>query len=64
VVGFRLGGTSMSSFANVIKPEDAWDLTHSLRSLQMNDKGHELTLCESAPEGIRLRPAENAEHRY
>ena len=46
-----LDGTPMPSFADVVKPEDAWDLVHYLRTLQVNNKSPELTLWESTPEG-------------
>jgi len=44
-------GTPMPSFADVVKPEDAWDLVHYLRTLQYNNPSPELTLWESTPEG-------------
>ena len=46
-----LDGTPMPSFADVVKPEDAWDLVHYLRTLQYNNRSPELTLWESTPEG-------------
>ncbi len=46
-----LDGTPMPSFADVIKPEDAWDLVHFLRTLQVTHKSPELTLWESTKEG-------------
>jgi len=46
-----LDGTPMPSFADVVKPEDAWDLVHYLRTLQYNNPSAELTLWESTPEG-------------
>jgi mono/diheme cytochrome c family protein len=36
-----LDGTPMPSFADVIKPADAWDLVHFLRTLQVSRKGKE-----------------------
>ncbi len=39
-------GTPMPSFADVIKPEEAWDLVHYLRTLQVNNKSPELTMWE------------------
>src|SRR6267143_815674 len=39
-----LDGTPMPSFADVIKPEDAWDLVHYLRTLQVTHKSPELIL--------------------
>jgi len=44
-------GTPMPSFADVIKPEEAWDLVHFLRTLQVNHKSPELTLWKSTKEG-------------
>jgi mono/diheme cytochrome c family protein len=46
-----LDGTPMPSFADVIKPEDAWDLVHFLRTLQVTHTSAELTLWESTKEG-------------
>jgi mono/diheme cytochrome c family protein len=46
-----LDGTPMPSFADVIKPEDAWDLVHFLRTLQITNKTPELALWESTKEG-------------
>src|ERR1700758_4228045 len=46
-----LDGTPMPSFADVIKPEEAWDLVHYLRTLQVNNPSPELTLWESNKEG-------------
>jgi mono/diheme cytochrome c family protein len=46
-----LDGTPMPSFADVIKPDDAWDLVHFLRTLQVTHKSPELTLWESTKEG-------------
>src|ERR1700736_1738929 len=46
-----LDGTPMPSFADVIKPEDAWDLVHYLRTLQITNKTPELALWESTKEG-------------
>ena len=36
-----LDGTPMPSFADVIQPDDAWDLVHFLRTLQVNRKSKE-----------------------
>jgi mono/diheme cytochrome c family protein len=44
-------GTPMPSFADVIKPEDAWDLVHFLRTLQVTNKTPELALWQSTKEG-------------
>jgi len=46
-----LDGTPMPSFADVIKPEDAWDLVHFLRTLQVTHTSPELVLWESTKEG-------------
>jgi mono/diheme cytochrome c family protein len=48
-----LDGTPMPSFADVIKPDDAWDLVHFLRTLQVAEKSPELTLWESTKEGAQ-----------
>jgi mono/diheme cytochrome c family protein len=47
-------GTPMPSFADVIKPAEAWDLVHYLRTLQSNHKGPEMTLWESTKEGAEI----------
>jgi mono/diheme cytochrome c family protein len=44
-------GTPMPSFSDVIKPEEAWDLVHFLRTLQLKRKSPELSLWESTKEG-------------
>jgi len=41
-----LDGTPMPSFADQIKPEEAWDLVHFLRALQVSLKPPELTLFQ------------------
>lgn len=46
-----LDGTPMPSFADVVKPEEAWDLVHYLRTLQVNKKSPELALWMSTKEG-------------
>jgi len=46
-----LDGTPMPSFADVIKPEEAWDLVHFLRTLQVTTKSPELALWD--PQGRR-----------
>jgi cytochrome c oxidase cbb3-type subunit 2 len=46
-----LDGTPMPSFADQIKPDEAWDLVHYLRTLQIHNKSPELTLWESSKEG-------------
>lgn len=49
-----LDGTPMPSFADVIKPEEAWDLVHYLRTLQVTHKSPELTLWMSTKEGAEI----------
>jgi len=49
-----LDGTPMPSFADVIKPEEAWDLVHYLRTLQVTHKSPELTLWEGTKEGAEI----------
>lgn len=49
-----LDGTPMPSFADVIKPAEAWDLVHYLRTLQVNHKGPELSMWEGTKEGAQL----------
>jgi mono/diheme cytochrome c family protein len=51
-------GTPMPSFAEVIKPEEAWDLVHYLRTLQIWHKSPELTMWEGTPEGAAIVKAE------
>ncbi|HXN95662.1 MAG TPA: cytochrome c [Candidatus Acidoferrales bacterium] len=53
-----LDGTPMPSFADVIKPEDAWDLVHYLRTLQITQKSPELTLWMSTKEGAEYVKAQ------
>jgi mono/diheme cytochrome c family protein len=57
-----LDGTPMPSFADVIKPEDAWDLVHFLRTLQYNNKSPELTLWMSTKEGAAIVNAKKVEN--
>jgi mono/diheme cytochrome c family protein len=59
-----LDGTPMPSFADVIKPEDAWDLVHYLRTLQVNNKSPELTMWEGTPEGAQIVNAQKVENTY
>lgn len=49
-----LDGTPMPSFADVLKPNEAWDLVHYLRTLQVSHKSPELRLWESAKEGAEI----------
>jgi cytochrome c oxidase cbb3-type subunit 2 len=41
-------GTPMPSFADVIQPNDAWDLVHFLRTLQINRHGKENEVLSAA----------------
>jgi cytochrome c oxidase cbb3-type subunit 2 len=59
-----LDGTPMPSFADVVKPEDAWDLVHYLRTLQYNNKSPEMTLWMSTPEGKAIVEAKHVENTY
>jgi len=49
-----LDGTPMPSFADVMKPAEAWDLVHYLRTLQVNHKSPELTVWEGTKEGAEI----------
>ena len=49
-----LDGTPMPSFGDVIKPEEAWDLVHYLRTLQITHKSPELALWKSTKEGAEI----------
>ena len=53
-----LDGTPMPSFADVIKPEDAWDLVHYLRTLQVSHKSPELALWMASKEGAEIVKAQ------
>ncbi|MGB7437720.1 MAG: cytochrome c, partial [Candidatus Acidiferrum sp.] len=57
-----LDGTPMPSFADVVKPEDAWDLVHYLRTLQYNNPSPELALWMSTPEGKAIVEAKHVEN--
>jgi mono/diheme cytochrome c family protein len=57
-----LDGTPMPSFADVVKPEEAWDIVHYLRTLQVNNKSPELTLWESTPEGKAIVASKKVEN--
>jgi mono/diheme cytochrome c family protein len=57
-----LDGTPMPSFADVIKPEEAWDLVHFLRTLQVAQKGPELKVWESTKEGAAIVNAKKVEN--
>lgn len=52
-----LDGTPMPSFADQIKPDEAWDLVHYLRTLQIHHKSPELTLWEGSKEGMEAMKA-------
>jgi len=53
-----LDGTPMPSFADVVKPEEAWDLVHYLRTLQVNKMSPELALWMSTKEGAAIVSAQ------
>jgi len=50
-----LDGTPMPSFADVIQPNDAWDLVHFLRTLQLNrhSKEHEVLKAAGGPAALK-----------
>ena len=49
-----LDGTPMPSYGEQIKPEEAWDLVHYLRTLQVTHKSPELALWKSTKEGAEM----------
>jgi mono/diheme cytochrome c family protein len=49
-----LDGTPMPSFADQLKPNEAWDLAHYLRTLQVNHNSPELRLWEGTKEGAEI----------
>jgi len=49
-----LDGTPMPSFADVVKPEEAWDLVHFLRTLQVTHKSPELAMWQGTKEGAEI----------
>jgi mono/diheme cytochrome c family protein len=57
-----LDGTPMPSFADVVKPEDAWDLVHYLRTLQYNNPSPELALWEGTQEGKAIVAAKRIQN--
>lgn len=57
-------GTPMPSFADVVKPEEAWDLVHYLRTLQVNNKSPELTMWEGTKEGAEIVNVKKVENTY
>jgi mono/diheme cytochrome c family protein len=44
-------GTPMPSFADVVKPEEGWDLVHFLRTMQLTLKSPELAMWRATKEG-------------
>src|ERR1700674_4554956 len=48
-----LDGTPMPSFADVVNPDEAGDLVHYPRTLQVTHKSPELTMWESTKEGAQ-----------
>jgi cytochrome c oxidase cbb3-type subunit 2 len=57
-------GTPMPSFADVVKPDDAWDLVHYLRTLQISHKSPELAVWEGTQEGAAIVKAERVRNTY
>lgn len=57
-------GTPMPSFADVVKPEDAWDLVHYLRTLQVNNASPELALWTGTKEGAAIINAKKVQNTY
>ena len=57
-----LDGTPMPSFADVVKPDEAWDLVHYLRTLQYNNPSPELALFESTAEGRAIVAAKKVQN--
>jgi mono/diheme cytochrome c family protein len=55
-----LDGTPMPSFADQLKPNEAWDLVHYLRTLQVNHTSPELRLWEGSEEGREIVRASRA----
>jgi cytochrome c oxidase cbb3-type subunit 2 len=54
-----LDGTPMPSFADVIQPNDAWDLVHYLRTLQVNRHSKEREVLKAAGGPATLKTPEN-----
>ncbi len=52
-----LDGTPMPSFADVIQPNDAWDLVHYLRTLQVNRRSEENKILKAAGGPATLKSA-------
>jgi len=59
-----MDGTPMPSFADVVKPEDAWDLVHYLRTLQYNNPSPELAMWEGTAEGKSIVAAKKVQNTY
>jgi len=57
-------GTPMPSFADVIKPEEAWDLVHYLRTLQVTHNSPELALWMTTKEGAEIVNAKKTANTY
>jgi mono/diheme cytochrome c family protein len=55
-----LDGTPMPSFADDLKPNEAWDLVHYVRTLQIHHKSPELRVWESSEEGAEIVRATRA----
>src|SRR5437899_7072582 len=49
-----LDGTPMPSYGEQIKPEEAWDLVHYLRTLQVTHNSAELALWQGTKEGAEI----------
>ncbi len=49
-------GTPMPTFADVIQPNDAWELVHFLRTLQVNRHSPESKALKAA--GVRISESE------
>jgi len=54
-----LDGTPMPSFADVIQPNDAWDLVHYLRTLQVNRRSKEREVLKAAGGPSTLKTPDN-----
>jgi mono/diheme cytochrome c family protein len=54
-----LDGTPMPSFADVIQPNDAWDLVHYLRTLQTDRRSKENDVLKGAGGASKLKTPEN-----
>jgi cytochrome c oxidase cbb3-type subunit I/II len=54
-----LDGTPMPSFADVIQPNDAWDLVHFLRTLQTNRRSKENEVLKASGGKVQVAKPEN-----